>query len=466
MAETRIANEQDEFDDFGHAALIDYELSQESNTGLGEDCQSGSFLEDDPSANDHDLHHTCSKLHEQLCTLKGENRYLRSMKERLDIEIKNIDKENKATKLTHEEESRRQQEVINVTLAFKNKEIQDLTDRCKQLSDQLSRRLTSAENNNEMFSKKVEHRPARKRSRPSVCDSDDEKTIVHSLVSERRSNSISSFSPQSLTIACHTNAILASECGINCIKELIKSLATNKPLTEHEQEQEVLLYDDYNKYNNDDSDSDESDTKWLFDSLSQCPSDKAESFISEDSITNTPTPSQSDNDDLCFLKSMYDVYDTHLQHGNCLSSSVVLSDTVCSNNAEVLKFIEDSVHSFYNAVCLTLDTIDSTPSSVQSQDTNSLPIGGNSNGSDNELKKEAVCCAPTTSSSTQVAQFHYSSPLSGYSSVSSQSTCSNLSNDSQVSDTTKSKQTKLNILQVLDVLKTLCTHDKHVSYQF
>ena len=477
-------NEKDEFDVLGDAALIDYELSQVPNTRSEEGSQFDTS-NDDSRAND-DLMDN-GKLYEQLCTLKGENRYLRSTNEKLDFHVKNIDKENKAAKLMHEEESKRQHEAMNVNLAFKNKEIHDLTDKCRLLNDQLSQHVSTTslgcENNGETFARKVHVERPRKRTRPSSSyDNDELEPSNHlplSLLSgKHHSNPVLSSLPQWLIITCRTNAILASECNMNSIKQLIKSLVVDKSLCDSEHQQHdfshTLFEDECSSSDSDELlDESSSDSKWSlnnsFQTLSNMSSSK-ESVVSEDLFnvisSNATVPCQSESDDChnlssyC-LKSMFDVYDSNLQHANCLNSSMILLDTVCSStNAILLKFIEDSLYSFYNTVLSTANTLESSTNSSSLND-------GLQNGSSCcghiETRKEIEYSA--SSSSSQTTPLHYSSPLSCYtcSSVSSEST---LSFDSQGSaEITKSSPTKVDILQVLNVLKTLCTHDKNVSYQ-
>lgn len=221
MAET--TEGKDEFDEFGSVALMDYELSQAPNTIS------------DTNSNDCNA---IMKLQEQLCTMDGENKYLRSKNEKLDYHIRKVEEEKKKCLTAYEQQCTKQQEALKVDLAFKEKEILDLTQRCKILEERVTQQISSNTENGNVggnprplaSSNRINIdvlRPPKKRPRPISMDANEliDQDMKIPVVQPSNTTSYQSTCTQpvlNVTVALHSNAVLASEGGIKLAKLLIK----------------------------------------------------------------------------------------------------------------------------------------------------------------------------------------------------------------------------------------------------
>ena len=261
--------ERDEFDVLGQAALTDYELTQQAGTEVRYQSPLTSNSHNLDSAKERsDL--VCLSLQEQLCTLEGENKYLRTHNQKLELQLRDIEDSKLKYQVAFEQEALRHQESVKSDLAFKEKEIQDLKEKCCQLSERLKREQMSietstssglpvcssgkhipltSENSFGHFQKRElipnrthlqplnlspsDPRPARKRPRKEENGNGELNTNEHELIgpfdwdgsSDKNREGI----PGSLTFACHLTVALANEGETNLVKELIKRVLSKHP---------------------------------------------------------------------------------------------------------------------------------------------------------------------------------------------------------------------------------------------
>ena len=481
-------NGRDDFDVFGSAALIEFELSQRPGTSIGPDCQ----LNRPPSDAEDEL----QKFREQLCTLEGENKYLRSVNERLDRQVKSVEDDRKKQKLLYEQESRQQHEGLKADLAFKDKEICDLTEKCKLLTDRLNQHLSTAttDKENAATSKPppklvhIEPRPTRKRPRPSSLGEGDRQP--KHLTQPSNNNQPDSFSmlpsKENLVIACRSNAVLASKSSIDFIRGIMKNLVIAQQSNTWDDgcdeglepvcHEETSIMPRYEEPEPDETsstdqliahDSPSFNLKLAFDSSSQPLSSNAH-LSSHPDMNNSVfdcynVEGATSNWSSLVLKSMLDMYDSGTDHPLCPSFFPVMfqPDLYCSNvDVSLMNFIENTLRSYYD-LCRSLASSDllfdeNSEEIHPSDNCTSHRYSDGTKGNEEASGSSSSSCSGTSQPTSKPPPLS-SSPSSMY----SFSSCSSYTATSQGTETKTSSLQMISISRVFTVLNILNTLTKY-----
>ena len=467
MAAGKDEHDRDEFDSFGAAALFDYELSQIPRVAFSSSVSPMTVEEESES---------CRKLREQLCTLEGENKYLRSVNDKINRQLNTAEEEKKRLKMICEQESRRQCEAIKTDLAFKTKEIHDLNERCKHLNNLLQQQ-SSTVHTTRLSPRIVEPRTTRKRPRPHSPEECEPNPKHSQPVSDN--NKVPTLN-ENLIVACRSSAVLASEGGMHLIREVMRNLAISQPIKETplvwaggvSQPETVSEPTRWEESEEEGRGSDQSvrdssslEVKTESESSSQFGSSSPDSSI--EVLSNVHVTSDSTTTDSysgVVLKNMLRMYESSAcQYLNTSSSLPADFDCGVSSSRSLLHFIEQSILS-YHTLLRSLQSHDSSADSSFTQipelEDISTSSGSTNSGSSNKSEYQNIdlqTLSPHSASFSPIPPSHTSCD-----SFFSQSTCSSSSSSTQGTHQIKTKGS-VNVSQIFAILGTLCKFSQSVS---
>ncbi len=468
MAAGKEEHDRDEFDSFGAAALFDYELSQVPRVAFSSSVSPMTVEEESES---------CRKLREQLCTLEGENKYLRSVNDKLNRQLNTAEEEKKRLKMICEQESLRQCEAMKTNLAFKTNEIHDLNERCKHLNNLLQQQSSIDTRPSPRI---VEPRTTRKRPRPHSLEECEPNPKHSQPVSVSENNNKAPTLNENLIVACRSSAILTSEGGMHLIREVMKNLAISQPIKEASlvlgdgistsqpetvseptrwEESEEEGCGSYQSVR--DSSSSEAKTESESSSQFELSSPKYLSSSIE-VLSNVHVTSDSSTTDVSsgvVLKNMLRMYESsacqYLSSSSCLPADF---DCGVNSSRSFLHFIEQSILS-YHTLLRSLHSHDTSADSSFTQIPEPEDISGSASSSSNKSESQNI---DLQSLSPHSMRFSPIPSHGSWDSFFSQSTRSSSSSSTQGTNDIKTKGSA-NISQILAILSTLCKFSQNVS---